>query len=443
MRGEIEQLREENRILKLQLEEFCRTFLKKKRSYPNDDEDQKPSLPKKRGAPMGHPGHFRPRPDHIDHYVDVHLKKCPKCGGRDLKRCKRIEDHIQEDIELPKVKVTLFRHYSYYCRQCKEAVSGVGPGELPGGYIGPIAKSVAAILHYEMRVPYRKIQCLFKELFHLKFDPSSAPGFDRQIRIRGAPLYEELKKSLKSKPFVHADETGWRKEGVNHWLWCFGAPKAIVYHIDRSRGSKVVQGILGERYGGVLISDFLAAYNKLRSRKQRCLVHLLRLIKRWLIYFRDDRKRTRYFLQAKKLIQKIIEASNKFNQGRLPKCWIDKKADLIAQLRRILNQSLDHPKADKFLKKLLNQFKELVTCLDFKGVASHNNWAERLLRNNVIMRKVTFGNRSEKGARNHEVLMSLIQTAHSHNLNILAFLQSVLTQPQTAASSISVPCLSS
>ena len=290
----IEILEEENRLLKLQLKEYRDKFFKKNKRKDSDEDEKKPP-PKKRGAPKGHPGTTRKKPDHVDKHVDVHVDECPECGGKHLKRCQRFEDHYQEDIVLPPVQVTRFRHHFYYCRDCKEVVHGVGKGELPGSYIGPTAKSVASFLHWQLRIPYRPIRRLFRDLLSLDFDPSSVPGFDRQIRIRGTPIYDQLKQSLPEKPFTHADETGWRKDGINHWLWCFAALGTVVYLIDRHRSSNVVTSVLGKKYGGVLISDFLASYNKIKSRKQRCLVHLLRLIKKWEVHFADDRKRLRYF----------------------------------------------------------------------------------------------------------------------------------------------------
>ncbi len=221
-------------------------------------------------------------------------------------------------------------------------------------------------------------------------------------------------------------------DGVNHWLWCFIGVKRAVYRIDRSRGSKVVASMLGKRYDGVLISDFLGAYNELVSRKQRCLVHLLRLIKKWQIYFAKDREKLRYFQQFKKLVKDIIRLSSQMGSRRM-KNFIDRKADLIGRLRRLLHTTLDHVRADKFIKKLEGKINELVTCLDFPQVCAHNNLAERMLRDNVIMRKVTFGNRSENGMRNHEVLMSLIQTARLQNLNPLSFLHTLLAKPAAAA----------
>lgn len=436
----VKTLEEENRLLKLQLKEYRDKFFKKnKRKDPEEDEEKRP--PKKRGAPKGHPGITRKKPDHVDKHIDVHLHECPECGGKHLKRCKRFEDHYQEDIVLPPVQVTRFRHHFYYCRDCKKVVHGVGEGELPGSYIGPTAKSVASFLHWQLRIPYRPIRRLFRDLLGLDFDPSSVPGFDRQIRIRGTPIYEQLKQSLPEKPFTHADETGWRKDGVNHWLWCFAALGTVVYLIDRHRSGKVVESVLGKQYGGVLISDFLASYNKIKSRKQRCLVHLLRLIKKWEVHFADDKKRLRYFTDLKGLVKEIIALSANMSENR-PKNFIDRKADLIGRLRRMLNRDLAHPKADKFVKKLSENIEELIACLDFDEVCSHNNWAERLLRGNVIMRKVTFGSRSNEGVKNHEVLMSLTETARLHGINAMGFLRMLLTNPAAAATTILPPVAS-
>ena len=126
---------------------------------------------------------------------------------------------------------------------------------------------------------------------------------------------------------------------------------------------------------------------------------------------------------------------NKISEKR-PKNFIVRKADLTARLRRKLQRELDHPKADKFRRKLSERVEELVTCLDFDEVCAHNNWVERLLRGNVIMRKITFGSRSDNGVRNHEVIMSLTETARLHDFDPLHFLHLLLTDPAAASSAI-------
>ena len=146
----------------------------------------------------------------------------------------------------------------------------------------------------------------------------------------------------------------------------------------------------------------------------------------------------RYFTELETAVKRIIRLNNQMNKKKLPKDFSVKKADVVGQLRRILSKKLEPVKADKFRRKLLDHFDELVTCLDYRGIVSHNNLVERLLRSSVIMRKITFGNRSEKGIRNHEVLMSLIQTARLQNISPLPFLHTLLTDNKKASASISL-----
>ncbi len=103
-------------------------------------------------------------------------------------------------------------------------------------------------------------------------------GIYLKIEARaGLSLYSELLGDLKKSSYINADETEWKLDGVNHWLWKFAGRKVSITHINRSRGSRVVEDILGKKYDGVLISDFLSAYNKIDAKaKQKCIVHLKR-----------------------------------------------------------------------------------------------------------------------------------------------------------------------
>jgi len=427
-------MREEMRRLEFMVKEYQQMLFKKKAlKYKKDDRDDDDDMPKKKGAPVGHEGTTREVPKRVDEHKDVRIDKCPECSSDKLTPCDRYYDHYQEDIVIPQTKVTRFRHHYYYCPDCKKTVHGTGENELPGSYIGPNAKALAGFLHYQMSVPYRKIKDLFKEMFSMDFDPTSCVGFDKQIRARGSPLYEKLKYSLKDKPYLNVDETGWKDK----WLWCYADERHAVYRVESGRGQKELRGMLGDSFKGVLISDFLGAYNGIDSLKQKCLVHALRLIEKWSTYYENDPKIMRYFLRLKSAIKRIIRLNNQM-QKKLPKNFSLKKADTVGQLRRILSKPLEPIKANKFRRKLLDRFDELVTCLNYKGISSHNNLVERLLRGSVIMRKITFGNRSNEGELNHEVIMSLIQTARLQNLSPLPFLRTLLTNNKKAASIISI-----
>ena len=440
LKDTVRYLRLDIKELVVQLKELKEMVFKKvskKKWLPwqkdDEDEDDKDKKPKKPGAKKGHKGKTRKKPERVDVHQDVMLKECPECHGKDLSLCQRHEDHYQEDIIIPaKTEITRFRHHYYYCKGCGKTVHGTGIGELPGSYIGPRAKALAAYLRYHMSVPYRKVQTFLEKVFNMEVEMGSCVGFDKQIRSRGEPLYETLLKKIKDSPWMNADETGWKGK----WLWCMGNMESVVYVIRPGRGQKDLKAILGNKYGGVLISDLLGAYNDIKCRKQRCLVHLLRLIKKWLVYFDYDKRTVKYLLNLKKVVQEIITLSNSM-AGKMPKDFIERKADIVGRLKRLLSKEQRLKKAENFRKRTLERVEEFITCLDYAEVCAHNNLAERNLRPNVIMRKVTHGNRSEEGIKNHEILMSLLQTAKLKEHNPFEYLHTLLTNPIMAQEAIS------
>ena len=81
-------------------------------------------------------------------------------------------------------------------------------------HIGPTTRAAALYLRYGLRVPYRKVQELFKVFFNMPFVPASAMAFDRQATKKGKPIYQDLREKLRASSIVHADETYWREDGT-------------------------------------------------------------------------------------------------------------------------------------------------------------------------------------------------------------------------------------
>jgi len=186
-----------------------------------------------------------------------------------------MEKHIQEDLVIQK-KTTCYIHHHGYCPCCKRIVSAKGENELPRAYIGPVAKALAAYLHYEAKVSKGGVAKTFREFFDLPLVASSLVGFDRKLYEKGVPFYEQIKEKVRWSPSIHADEIGWNLDGMNQWLWCFTNPQVVLYHIDAKRSSEVVKKFLGEKYEGILISDDFSAYGPVEAKaKQKCNPHFL------------------------------------------------------------------------------------------------------------------------------------------------------------------------
>jgi len=429
LRKQIHELENKNSLLRYEIHELhTRYFGQRKKKREERSEGRKPQ-PKKRGANVGHPGWFRKKPEHVDVIEDVKLDQCPHCGNTQLRDCKDIEEHIQEDIVLPALKVTKYRRYHYWCIQCKKVVSGKGTDELPNSYIGPQAKAVAGFLKYIVKISDRDIQKIFKELCGLTIVSSSIPGFNNQTRRKSVPMYNELKEQIQKAPYVHADETGCPVDGENWWDWIFATTNICLHVIKHSRGQKVVEEILGKTYGGILIANFLSAYNKLNAKaKQRCLIHLLRDIKKVLECYTPQDYGYAYCQRLKDILQMAIELSEQYNDKEISrKKFIEKRSSLHDALGDLQFPGLQKGLIKRIAKRLARHKNELFTFLDYNGLPYHNNFAEQLIRPSVLFRKITFGHRSENGTLNHSILMSVLQTGKLNNTESIPLLKNILT----------------
>jgi transposase len=427
LKTENEKLKEENAYLKFELEELRLKRYKSGRKKPPDENPPAPLVPKKKGGLFGHIGWFRRKPNKIDKTVELKLDTCPECGSKNLSECEKQEEHIQEDIILPKVEVTRYLRHHYYCKGCKKIVSSRGKDELTRGPIGPTAKSLAVFLRYAVKISERDVNALFGKAFGLKIAASSIAGFRDKLKKEALPVYKKLIESLRKGRFIHADETGWKVDGDNCWLWKFSNKKVSVSHIDPSRGQAVVDKIIGDKYKGVLISDFLSAYNKIEAKaKQRCLVHILRDLKKVMEYWHDDAEVMNYCLRLRKILEDAIRLYKEYKGKR----W----NSVYRQRREAIRQSLDDFSFPNPNKRILNRFAkrlerhkdEMLTFLYEKEIDFHNNHAEQQIRPDVIFRKITFGNRSPAGAENHSVIMSILQTAKLNKIDPIRALKDIL-----------------
>ena len=276
-RGRIRELESQVQQLEAANQALHRRQFKGRHPRPAELPDPPDTPPKKRGAPVGHPPWQRPRPQRIDRVVAVPAPAaCPHCHGTDLSPVTETHAHVQEDIVLePRTVTTCYVHQQSHCARCACHVWQPGPGELPGSYIGPAAKATAIYLRYELNVPDRKLSRFFADFFGLKFVPASAYGFERQAVRRGAPLYEDLRQKIQALAVVHADETSWRHDGENHWVWYAGDDDLAFFHLDAHRSTEAAQSVLGEAFAGTIVADAYAAYKGVRPRDwQSCLAHI-------------------------------------------------------------------------------------------------------------------------------------------------------------------------
>jgi len=83
---------------------------------------------------------------------------------------------------------------------------------------------------------------------------------------------------------------------------------------------------------------------------------------------------------------------------------------ILSEMVGIIQILVEASDTKRILERIIKHNNELFLFLDHLEVEPTNNRAERHLRPNVIMRKITFGNGSAWGAEKHQIIMSIIQT---------------------------------
>jgi transposase len=287
---------------------------------------------------------------------------------------------------------------------------------VPHGQLGINALTTAAILRVRHRLPFGQIAQLLKDMPQLSISPG---GLVKQIKRLARWLdgkYQDLILQMRASPHVHVDETGWRIDGKNFWLWAFTDPTFTLFHVDESRGGKVPLKLLGKAFGGTVIADFYGAYDRLNGDKQRCLTHLMREV-------RQTEEKDASFADsplARKLMRWCSDAL------RLKKRWSEldnvkyerKASRLEDRLDALIRMEHEQADARRLCKRLIRHRAELTRFLWDEKLDGSNNAAERALRPAVIMRKITGGSRSEQGAAAWAKLASLLRTADQRKLGV-------------------------
>ena len=89
---------------------------------------------------------------------------------------------------------------------------------------------------------------------------------------------------------------------------------------------------------------------------------------------------------------------------------------------QLLELPLSEPNEEAVRNRLYKQRDHLFTFLDHDGVDATNNLAERQLRPAVIARKISCGNKTQKGARTWQILTPLAATCAQRATSFIAAL---------------------
>lgn len=411
------------RRLKLRL----KSLLKIPEATPEEETDEGAAspaaplraAPRKRGAPVGHRGNTRRVPTHIDIEETIPAPTvCPDCGYTQLVGVDTVDDRYLEDIP-PVLRVVTHRKYQHaFCPHCQSVVHHPDALHGPPVQIGPRLAAHFAHLRTRLGVTYRKLAMYSTEVLGIPLTASGALGILNRMADRLEPIYDGLAHALTVQRTLHGDETGWKMDGQRWQMWCFCNASLAFFHADKSRGSKVVLGLLGKDFAGLLHCDFYGAYNPFAN-LQRCFIHFARDVHDERLITPGDSFLDVLHVQT----QFIMDSAKALNQTEIP-------VSDIPSLHRAMHHALDTmialapppSRALTLVKRLQKHRDSLLNFLHVPDAEFHNNRAERQLRPVVIFRKLSFGNRTEAGAYRFSMMATVIETARLQKQKVQAFL---------------------
>src|SRR5512135_2236217 len=391
-----------------------------------------------KGGRPGHPGHRRPTPTRSDRREEHALSACPRCRGP-VRPCRGARTRVIEAIPAGITPVvTAYTIHRSWCPNCRAHVEPVVPDALPGSSIGLRVVVLSAWLHHLLGTTLAQIVDVFNFHLHFQLSPGGLAQMWHRLREVLLAWYLEIQTQALDSAVLHADETGWRVDGKTHWLWCFTTAKLTYYMIDRSRGGPALKKFFKKEFAGVLVTDFWAADNAVVSaRKQKCLPHLLRDLKRTRHYHHPGGDWPAFSKRLRRLIRDSIRSSK-----RRTELSGERFASRRRRLGERLHELLARPRGERHARRLVKRLRrhegELFTFLDHPAVPFDNNHSERIPRPAVIARKNSYANGSEAGAETQAVPMSVFRTLKQRGRNPVS---AVLDAVRTALESGQLPPL--
>jgi hypothetical protein len=403
-------------------------FVKPNRQQSTDPKPKR----KKRAAHYNH-GRRRMMPTRcVEHF----LHRCPCCDyqlqGHSL-------DYTREVIELPEpqplevIEHRVIKRFCPHCRRWRSPKLELGGQVLGQGRIGTGIASLVAFLALVLRLPLRRIQAYLRLVHQLSISSGEVVELLHAVRRALQSHLDSLKTQARASPILYADETSWRENGQNGYIWCFstsGEEAVRYYEYDHSRGQAVVKRILGGKFTGHLVSDFYCGYNEYAGKHQRCWVHLLRDLHALKEVHADTAAVVAWAEEVRALYdeaQQWLHEQEAASQEARELLYVGLVARSHALGLRYAREKKQPCQA--LAKRLLRHEDELFQFVLVTGLSSDNNLAERSIRPLVVIRKISGGSRSDEGTKTRMALASLFETWQARGLNPLQECHRLLNHP--------------
>lgn len=392
---------------------------------------------RKPGGQPGHMGHNRQPVENPDRVEEVLPQQCQHCGTalpQAGQEHQTVGDILRRQIvDLPEVIVPVVTEYQYpklVCPCCQKGTRA----ELRPEHEHENGERLTATISYLIglrKMTRRDVSATMQDVFGVDISVGSVQKAWEETADAVAAPYTELEQALPTEPVLNSDETGSRTNGDKRWVWVLCSSWFVFYHIACSRGAEVLVELLGKAFAGILCSDRCPTYLSYhKGLAQFCWAHLQRTLK-GIGEFASTEDAKHFARDMLSAVGRLFGLWYQFRGEAGPgERWLSRD-ELIRQSipiqKRICGLGLKYlDSEDREVRNLARAFyvhwDKLFTFIEQEAVEPTNNVSERALRLFVLIRKITYGNRSAKGEIALARILTVVQTCKLQERPLLSYL---------------------
>jgi len=397
---------------------------------------------RKRGGQPGHPGsgpELLPS-ERVDEVVDHHPQACRRCGT--LLQGEDPEPLRHQVIEIPPITPLVIEHrlHRLVCPCCSTSTCATLPVDVEASRYGPRLSALVGLLGSAFPLSFSKTQALLDQLLGVEISCGTIATIRQRLSAALAQPMAEALQAARQQPVAYVDETGaptgnadgGNPTGRRGWQWVMVTAVVTVFVQGLSRSTHAAIELLGNAFGGIVVSDRFSAYNHLATQqRQLCWAHVIRDLT--AIAERQGAS-GEAGAELLDLQQQLFVLWYRYKNGTidwstLPLACRPIRQAFVATLQRVVELGYQRGERTPWAKtvrtcqQLLQVADGLWTFLEIEGIEPTNNTAERALRQSVIQRKVSHGVQSANGAICRSRLLTVTTTLRQQGRDIWGFLE--------------------
>jgi transposase len=420
-------------------------FGKRSEKMPRIDEELRAEQPKPREATLNERRENRAAraalPERVIHHVvPAERRRCPKCGGADLRPLGDGKRTVVYEYVPARIERQVHVQETLSCRCGEGIITADAPKAIENGHYGPgliahlvTAKCCDSVPLYRQAKAYARegvpiARTTMGDLFH-----AAAAATE--------PLWKRLLELVREAPVVHADETPQRvlAEGKTRraYAWTFRTEDLVAFVHSATRSGETPLSILSGTKGHLVVDGY-TGYNRVTLPDGRvrvgCWAHTRRRFFDALPTAPEAQQMLDFILALYRVEHEVKAAVLAGTDEHLRRRELV-SAEVVKQIEQWLARELPkHPPKSPLGEAIRYAQGQWTALTQFLGNASlplDNNSSERALRAVALGRKNYLFVGSDTAGENLAGLHSLIATCEANGINPEAYLADVLMRVNT------------